>query len=84
MLHEPDKAAAGQEADTVHSTTSVCAHCRISLPAPSPQLFSFNGPQGACPRCVGLGGVDYFEPAPHCAQHGAFAEHGRTAALGHG
>ena len=62
VLHEPDKAAAGQEADTVHSTTSVCAHCRISLPAPSPQLFSFNGPQGACPRCVGLGGVDYFEP----------------------
>ena len=62
VLHEPDKAAAGQEADTVHSTTSVCAHCRISLLAPSPQLFSFNGPQGACPRCVGLGGVDYFEP----------------------
>ena len=62
VLHEPDKAAAGQVADTVHSTTSVCAHCRISLPAPSPQLFSFNGPQGACPRCVGLGGVDYFEP----------------------
>ena len=62
VLHEPDKAAAGQDADTVHSTTSVCAHCRISLPAPSPQLFSFNGPQGACPRCVGLGGVDYFEP----------------------
>jgi excinuclease ABC subunit A len=48
--------------EVVHSTASVCPHCRISLPAPSPQLFSFNGPQGACPRCVGLGTVDYFEP----------------------
>ena len=62
VVHLPDKAAAGEEADTTHSTSSVCTHCRISLPAPSPQLFSFNGPQGACPRCVGLGGVDYFEP----------------------
>ncbi|WP_165071516.1 excinuclease ABC subunit UvrA [Desulfovibrio sp. ZJ200] len=64
ILHEPGKAGAGSEAggDSIHSTTSVCPHCHISLPAPSPQLFSFNGPQGACPRCVGLGSVDYFEP----------------------
>lgn len=64
ILHEPDKARDGAEGggDSIHSTTSVCPHCRISLPAPSPQLFSFNGPQGACPRCVGLGSVDYFEP----------------------
>ncbi|MDE7065567.1 MAG: excinuclease ABC subunit A, partial [Desulfovibrionaceae bacterium] len=50
------------EGDIVHSTESVCPTCRISLPSPSPQLFSFNSPQGACPRCVGLGSVDYFEP----------------------
>lgn len=55
----PDGPQAG---DTVHSTHSVCTTCRISLPALSPQLFSFNSPQGACPRCVGLGTVDYFEP----------------------
>ncbi len=48
--------------DTMYSTTSACPACRISMPAPSPQLFSFNTPQGACPRCVGLGTVDYFEP----------------------
>lgn len=48
--------------DSILSTTSACPECKISLPAPSPQLFSFNGPQGACPRCVGLGSVDYFEP----------------------
>ncbi|EGY24296.1 excinuclease ABC, A subunit [Desulfovibrio sp. A2] len=53
--------AAGR--DIVHSTESVCPACRISLPAPSPQLFSFNSPQGACPRCLGLGSVEYFEPA---------------------
>lgn len=49
--------------ENVHSTQSVCPTCRISLPAPSPQLFSFNSPQGACPHCSGLGTVDYFEPA---------------------
>ncbi len=48
--------------EQMHSTQSVCTSCKISLPVPSPQLFSFNGPQGACPRCVGLGSVDYFEP----------------------
>ncbi len=48
--------------DIIHATASVCTRCRISFPAPSPQLFSFNSPQGACPRCVGLGTVDYFEP----------------------
>ena len=60
VLHRPDLPEA--ERDTIHSTTSVCPVCHISLPAPSPQLFSFNSPQGACPRCVGLGTVDYFEP----------------------
>ena len=60
VVHRPGLPEAEQ--DAVQSTTSVCPHCHISLPALSPQLFSFNGPQGACPRCVGLGGVDYFEP----------------------
>ncbi|MBQ7457310.1 MAG: excinuclease ABC subunit UvrA [Desulfovibrio sp.] len=48
--------------DQLFSTLSQCPTCHISLPKPSPQLFSFNGPTGACPRCVGLGTVDYFEP----------------------
>ncbi len=60
ILHLPDQA--GNSQDIVHSTTQACPTCRVSFPAPSPQLFSFNGPQGACPRCVGLGTVDYFEP----------------------
>ena len=60
VVHEPDKPEGAR--DTFFSTTQSCPVCHISLPAPSPQLFSFNGPQGACPRCVGLGSVDYFEP----------------------
>ncbi len=44
------------------STLAACSDCKISLPELSPQLFSFNGPQGACPRCLGLGSVEYFEP----------------------
>ncbi len=60
LLYRPDAPENGRE--SLHSTTQACPHCQISLPAPSPQLFSFNGPQGACPRCVGLGTVDYFEP----------------------
>ncbi|MCR5814770.1 MAG: excinuclease ABC subunit UvrA [Desulfovibrio sp.] len=48
--------------DIFFSTTASCPTCHISMPTPSPQLFSFNGPQGACPRCVGLGSVEYFEP----------------------
>ncbi|WP_126380854.1 excinuclease ABC subunit UvrA [Desulfovibrio ferrophilus] len=48
--------------DILFSSESVCTHCRVSLPALSPQLFSFNSPQGACPVCSGIGSVDYFEP----------------------
>jgi len=44
------------------STLSTCPQCRISMPRLTPQLFSFNSPQGACPTCLGLGSVDYFEP----------------------
>ncbi len=48
--------------ELVFSTTSVCSRCDISLPPLSPQLFSFNAPQGACPACSGIGSVEYYEP----------------------
>ncbi len=48
--------------ELVFSTSSVCPHCDVSLPPLSPQLFSFNSPQGACPICSGIGSVEYFEP----------------------
>ncbi|NJB68308.1 excinuclease ABC subunit A [Desulfobaculum xiamenense] len=46
----------------LYSSEAVCPECRISLPPLSPQLFSFNSPQGACPQCSGIGSVEYFEP----------------------
>jgi excinuclease ABC subunit A len=46
-----------------YSTAAVCPGCSVSIPKPSPQLFSFNSPQGACQTCSGIGSVEYFEPA---------------------
>jgi excinuclease ABC subunit A len=37
------------------STGWHCAHCDIDITPPSAGLFSFNHPQGACPRCRGFG-----------------------------
>ncbi len=37
------------------SEENTCTHCGISFPELSPQMFSFNSPQGACPACSGLG-----------------------------
>ena len=37
-----------------------CRNCGVGYPEPEPQLFSFNSPIGACPRCQGFGNtVDY-------------------------
>ena len=37
-----------------------CKKCNIEYQTPEPQLFSFNNPVGACPRCQGFGNViDY-------------------------
>jgi excinuclease ABC subunit A len=40
-----------------------CTHCNLSFEPPSPQLFSFNSPQGMCPECDGLGELYTFDPA---------------------
>src|SRR3954470_24471025 len=39
-----------------------CPVCDYSLPELEPRLFSFNNPMGACPRCDGLGAVEFFDP----------------------
>ncbi|MGA7701123.1 MAG: excinuclease ABC subunit UvrA, partial [Thermoguttaceae bacterium] len=39
-----------------------CTHCGLSFEPPSPQLFSFNSPQGMCPECDGLGQIYTFDP----------------------
>ncbi len=37
------------------STGWHCAHCDLDITPPSPGLFSFNHPHGACPTCRGFG-----------------------------
>jgi excinuclease ABC subunit A len=43
--------------DLLFSEKLACSFCGISLEEPSPQLFSFNSPTGACPNCNGLGSL---------------------------
>lgn len=49
--------------DDVHeelvSTQARCLEHNFSAPALTPQLFSFNSPQGFCPACYGLGTVSF-------------------------
>lgn len=49
------------------STDWRCADCDLKLPAPTPGLFSFNSPVGACPACKGFGrtlGLDIRKAMP--------------------
>ncbi|RKX28560.1 MAG: excinuclease ABC subunit UvrA [Candidatus Zixiibacteriota bacterium] len=41
--------------DLLYSEQFACLNCNISYEEPSPRLFSFNSPFGACPVCDGLG-----------------------------
>jgi excinuclease ABC subunit A len=49
------------------STGWHCAHCDIDITPPTPGLFSFNNPLGACPACRGFGrsiGIDLERAIP--------------------
>jgi excinuclease ABC subunit A len=50
-----EKESAGEGVLHFFSTTKTCAKCQISLPDLTPNMFSFNSPYGACPKCKGLG-----------------------------
>jgi excinuclease ABC subunit A len=39
-----------------------CLRCGTSMPELEPRIFSFNAPQGACPRCTGLGSQLEIDP----------------------
>ena len=43
---------------TYFSKKLMCPTTGLSYDEPAPHSFSFNSPQGACPHCDGLGGVD--------------------------
>ena len=44
-----------EERQIAFSQNYACEDCGISLEELAPRLFSFNNPQGACPKCTGLG-----------------------------
>jgi excinuclease ABC subunit A len=67
-LRHADGRAAVVETDSgkehVFSARFACPApgCDYALPELEPRLFSFNNPMGACPRCDGLGSVEFFDP----------------------
>ncbi|HEY2785976.1 MAG TPA: excinuclease ABC subunit A, partial [Fimbriiglobus sp.] len=50
------------ETDVILSAHYACTYCNKSYDPPSPQMFSFNNPQGMCPSCDGLGNLFSFDP----------------------
>ncbi|HYO25277.1 MAG TPA: excinuclease ABC subunit UvrA, partial [Lacipirellulaceae bacterium] len=48
--------------DITLSADYACNSCGLSFQPPTPQLFSFNSPQGMCPSCDGLGDMFSFDP----------------------
>ncbi|MBN2134573.1 MAG: excinuclease ABC subunit UvrA [Acidobacteria bacterium] len=40
-----------------YSENRVCQNCGDSYPKPTPVMFSFNNPKGACPKCRGFGDI---------------------------
>jgi excinuclease ABC subunit A len=52
------------DAGTEHifSAKFACPVCSYALQELEPRLFSFNNPMGACPKCDGLGVVQFFDP----------------------
>ncbi len=50
------------ESELLFSEHHACHHCGISFPELTPQLFSFNSPQGMCAECNGLGTKAEMDP----------------------
>lgn len=44
-----------------YSKSLMCPSTGLSYSEPAPHNFSFNSPQGACPRCKGIGTVDIID-----------------------
>jgi len=74
--------------EQLYSCDYACTHCGISYQQPSPQLFSFNSPQGMCPDCQGLGirydfAVDRLVPDDDLTiQKGAIVVLGKLSSVG--
>jgi excinuclease ABC subunit A len=47
--------------ERLFSERLLCHRCGVSAPELTPRLFSFNSPDGACPKCAGLGSLYAFD-----------------------
>jgi excinuclease ABC subunit A len=63
-LAEGKAIAVEMDTDKEHlfSAKFSCPVCDYSLAELEPRLFSFNNPMGACPKCDGLGNINFFDP----------------------
>ncbi|HRX80829.1 MAG TPA: excinuclease ABC subunit A, partial [Pirellulaceae bacterium] len=59
---KPERRSKTRANDTIFSIDYACADCGLSFEPPTPQLFSFNSPQGMCYECDGLGELYSFDP----------------------
>ncbi|KAA5543113.1 excinuclease ABC subunit UvrA [Roseiconus nitratireducens] len=82
-LSEPNDESAGPaKADTLYSSKYSCASCGESFRPPTPQLFSFNSPQGMCEACDGLGHLYTFVPELIIPNENKSIRNGAIALLG--
>ena len=65
-LRHADGRAIALDMDTnqehLFSARFSCPHCNFALQELEPRIFSFNNPMGACPKCDGLGVIQFFDP----------------------
>jgi excinuclease ABC subunit A len=59
---------------SVHSTERACPECGRSFEALDPKNFSYNSPQGWCPRCRGFGELFYLPDVDRGARADAIEE----------
>ena len=65
-----------------YSRLLMCPTSGISYPDPAPHAFSFNSPQGACPRCKGLGYVSLIDTEKVMPDTSLSVRQGAIAPLG--
>jgi excinuclease ABC subunit A len=59
---------------SIHSTERSCPKCSRSFAALDPKNFSYNSPQGWCPRCRGFGEIFYLPDVDRGARADAIEE----------
>lgn len=70
------------EQEILYSSHYSCTGCGRSFPPPTPQLFSFNSPQGMCEGCDGLGRLYTFVPELLIPDHRLSFRKGAIALVG--